>query len=49
MIEVEGPIHVSNVSCSTPSRGKPTRVGVKRGEGGRRIRVAKKSGTEIDD
>ena len=47
VIEVEGPIHVSNVMLLDPKSGDPTRVGVRR-DGGRRVRVAKKSGTEID-
>ncbi len=47
VIEVEGPIHVSNVMLLDPKSGDPTRVGIKR-EGGRRVRVSKKSGTEID-
>jgi large subunit ribosomal protein L24 len=48
VIEVEGPIHVSNVMLLDPKSGDPTRVGVRR-DGGRRVRLAKKSGTEIDD
>ncbi len=47
VIEVEGPIHVSNVMLLDPKTGDPSRVGIKR-EGGRRVRVSKKSGTEID-
>jgi large subunit ribosomal protein L24 len=47
IVETEGPIHVSNVMLVDPKSGDPTRVSVKR-EGGRRVRVAKKSGTEID-
>jgi large subunit ribosomal protein L24 len=47
IIEAEGPIHVSNVMVVDPKSGDPTRVGVKR-EGGRRVRVAKRSGTEIE-
>jgi large subunit ribosomal protein L24 len=47
IIETEGPIHVSNVMLVDPKSGESTRVGVRR-EGGRRIRIAKKSGTEID-
>jgi len=47
VIEVEGPVHISNVQLLDPSTGNPTRVGIKR-EGGLRKRVAKKSGTEID-
>jgi large subunit ribosomal protein L24 len=47
IVEAEGPIHVSNVMLLDPKTGDPTRVSVKR-DGGRRVRVAKKSGTEID-
>jgi large subunit ribosomal protein L24 len=48
IVEAEGPIHVSNVMLLDPKSGDPTRLAVKRDEGGRRVRVAKKSGTEID-
>ncbi len=47
IVEMEGPIHVSNVMLIDPDSGEPTRVSIKR-EGGRRVRVAKKSGKEID-
>jgi large subunit ribosomal protein L24 len=47
IIEAEGPIDVSNVMLLDPETNKPTRVEVKR-EGGRRVRVAKGSGKEID-
>ncbi len=47
IIEKEGPIHVSNVMLIDPDSGEPTRVGIKR-DGGRRVRVAKRSGKEID-
>jgi large subunit ribosomal protein L24 len=47
IVEMEGPIHVSNVMLIDPESGEPTRVSVKR-EGGRRVRVAKRSGKEID-
>jgi large subunit ribosomal protein L24 len=47
IIEAEGPIDVSNVMLLDPESGSPTRVAIKR-EGGRRIRVAKRSGKEID-
>jgi large subunit ribosomal protein L24 len=47
IVETEGPIHVSNVMLVDPKSGEPTRVGVKR-EGGRRVRVAKNSGADID-
>ncbi|HZN88239.1 MAG TPA: 50S ribosomal protein L24 [Thermoleophilaceae bacterium] len=47
IVEMEGPIHVSNVMLIDPDSGEPTRVGVKR-EGGRRVRMSKRSGKEID-
>jgi large subunit ribosomal protein L24 len=47
IVESEGPVHVSNVMLIDPKSGDPTRVGVKR-EGGRRVRVARRSGTEIE-
>ena len=47
IVEMEGPIHVSNVMLIDPETNEPTRVGIKR-EGGRRLRIAKKSGKEID-
>ena len=48
IIESEGPIHVSNVMLVDPGGSNPTRVGVRRGDDGRRVRVAKKSGKDID-
>ena len=48
VIEKEGPIHVSNVALLDPKDHKPTRVGIVRREDGRRIRVTKRSGTELD-
>lgn len=47
VIEIEGPIHVSNVQLLDPDSGDPTRVSIVR-EDGRRKRVAKRSGTVID-
>jgi large subunit ribosomal protein L24 len=48
VIEKEGPVHVSNVALLDPKENKPTRVGTRRTEQGSRMRVAKRSGTEID-
>jgi large subunit ribosomal protein L24 len=47
VIEREGPIHVSNVALVDPKDNKPTRLGIKR-EDGKRFRVARRSGTQID-
>ena len=48
VIEKEGPIHVSNVALLDPKTKKPTRVGVRRGDDGGRMRVTKRSGAELD-
>jgi large subunit ribosomal protein L24 len=48
IVEKEGPIDVSNVMLLDPKGNKPTRVGVRRDDGGKRVRYAKRSGAEID-
>jgi large subunit ribosomal protein L24 len=48
IVEKEAPIDVSNVALLDPKDNKPTRVGFKVMEDGRKVRVAKKSGTVID-
>ena len=48
VIEVEGSVHVSNVQLLDPKSGDPSRVGIKRTDDGRRVRFAKKTGTEVD-
>jgi large subunit ribosomal protein L24 len=47
VIELEGPIHVSNVMLLDPKGAKPTRVGVER-ENGKPYRIARRSGARID-
>ena len=48
IVEKEGPIHASNVMLLDPKSNKGTRVGVRRDDGGKRIRYAKSSGAAID-
>jgi large subunit ribosomal protein L24 len=48
IIDKEGPIDISNVMLLDPSDNKPTRVGIVREDGGRK-RVAKRTGTELED
>ena len=48
IIEMEGPIDVSNVMLLDPTDNKPTRVGVRVGGGGKRERVAKRTDTVLD-
>lgn len=47
IVKQEAPIQISNVSLIDPKSGKPTRVGIKVTEDGKKIRIAKKSGEEI--
>jgi len=44
----EAPMHVSNVAIEDPHTGRATRVGFKVLEDGRKVRVAKGSGVQID-
>jgi len=48
IIEAEAAIHVSNVAHLDPKDDKPTRIGVKILDDGRKVRVAKRSGETID-
>ena len=48
IISKEGSIHLSNLAIADPKSGKPTRVGFKVMKDGKRVRVAKRSGVEID-
>ncbi|MDZ4692108.1 50S ribosomal protein L24 [Terricaulis sp.] len=48
VIAKEASLHVSNVALRDPQTGKPTRVGFKVNDKGRKVRVAKGSGVEID-
>ncbi len=42
------PIHISNVQLRDPKTGKPSRVGFKTLDGGKKARVAKRSGEVIN-
>ena len=48
IISKEASIHLSNLAVADPKDGKPTRVGFKVLEDGRKVRFAKKSGDVID-
>lgn len=48
IVEIEATIHVSNVAHVDPKDNKPTRVGFKTLEDGRKVRFAKRSGEVID-
>jgi large subunit ribosomal protein L24 len=48
IIDKEASIHISNVALADPKTGKPTRVGFKLLDGGRKVRIARRSGEAID-
>jgi large subunit ribosomal protein L24 len=48
IISKESSIHMSNLAIADPKDGKPTRVGFKIMADGKKVRVAKRSGAEID-
>ena len=47
IVEMEAPIHVSNVMVVDPSNGEATRVGYKEVDG-KKVRVSKKTGEVLD-
>ncbi|MCA0401268.1 MAG: 50S ribosomal protein L24 [Proteobacteria bacterium] len=48
IINKEGTINLSNLAVADPKDGKPTRVGFKTLDDGRKVRFAKRSGDLID-
>lgn len=48
IVEKEASVHISNVALIDPKSDRPTRVGYRLEEGGRKVRIAKRSGEAID-
>jgi len=51
IVSKEAPVHLSNLAIADPKDGKPTRISFKfigEGDSRRRVRIAKRSGVEID-
>jgi len=48
LIEKEAPVHISNVAHVDPRDDKPTRVGWKIVDAGRKVRFARRSGEVIE-
>ena len=48
IVEVEAPIHASNVMILDPKTNKRTRIGHEIDKNGKKIRVAKKSNSALD-
>jgi large subunit ribosomal protein L24 len=48
LVKKEAAMHVSNVALIDPKSDKPTRVGFKTLEDGTKVRIARRSGEQID-
>ena len=48
IVSKDMPIHISNVALRDAKSGKPTRVGFKTLDGGKKVRVAKRTGEVIN-
>ena len=48
IIEKEGPIDVSNVMLLDPQTNRPTRLGIRAGADGKRVRYSKRTGEAIE-
>lgn len=48
-VEQESTLHLSNVQLVDPQSGTPTRIGFTVLADGRKVRVARKSGTQLDE
>jgi large subunit ribosomal protein L24 len=48
IVEREAPVSIANVMVISTDSGRPSRIGYKRLEGGRRVRVAKVDGAILD-
>jgi large subunit ribosomal protein L24 len=51
IVSKEAAVHLSNLALADPKDGKPTRIGFKfvgQGDNRRKVRVARRSGVEID-
>ena len=48
IVDMESPIHVSNVMIVDPKTKKPTRIGHTINKDGKKIRVTKKSNSSLD-
>ena len=49
IISKEAPIHISNLAIEDPKDGKPSRVGFKLLDDGKKVRFAKRSGEVIPE
>jgi large subunit ribosomal protein L24 len=48
IVETEAPVHVSNVAFIHPKTGKPGRLGYRFDADGKKVRVCRSGGVEVD-
>ncbi len=48
IVELNAPIHVSNIALFNPATQKADRIGFKELEGGRKVRVFRSNGEQVD-
>ena len=48
IIEIENPIHISNIMMIDPKTKKPTRIGHTTDKNGKKVRIARKSNEILD-
>jgi large subunit ribosomal protein L24 len=48
IVEKDMPIHISNIALFNPATKKPGRIGIKTLEDGRKVRVFKANGEQVD-
>ena len=49
VIEKAAPMHISNVALISPGSGEKTRVGYRVGEDGRKVRISRRDGVDLDE
>lgn len=49
VIEKPAAIHVSNVALISPASGKPTRVGYRTADDGRKVRISRRDDVDVDE
>ena len=48
IIDKDMPIQVSNVAVISPADGRPTRVGYRVDDEGRKVRICRRTGVDLD-
>ena len=48
IVAKEATVHLSNLAIADPKDGKPTRIGFKLLKDGRKVRIARRSGEQVD-